>query len=100
MFDKDKTITLSELEKDIPQVMKWWSAEGIKVEHLGYAFQIYGKVMPETGEAFRVEVQSTVEDKDLSEAMLEAIFPEVKFKTALELMNRRVERLEHNNNDS
>jgi hypothetical protein len=101
MFDKDKTISLSELEKDIPQVMKWWSAEGIRVEHLGYAFQIYGKVMPETGPAFRLEVQSTVEDKekDLSEAILEATFPEVKFKTAFELLNRRVERLEDNNNN-
>ncbi len=102
MFDKDKTVSVSEIEKDIPSVMKWWSAEGIRVEHLGYAFQIYGKVMPETGPTFRLEVQSTVEDKekDLSEAILEATFPEVKINTALELLNRRVERLEDNNNNS
>jgi hypothetical protein len=98
MFDKDKTVSLSELEKDIPQVMKWWSAEGIRVEHLGEVFQIYGKVMPETGTAIRFEVQSTAEDqnKELSETILEATFPELKFKTALELLNRRVEHLENN----
>ncbi|HEX2471676.1 MAG TPA: hypothetical protein VHJ59_02885 [Nitrososphaera sp.] len=102
MFDKDKTISLSELENDIPQVMKWWSAEGIRVEHLGQIFQIYGKVMPETGAAFRLEVQSTVEDqeKELSEAILEATFPEIKFRTALELMKSRIERLEGNDHSN
>ena len=86
MFDKDKTISVSELEKDIPQVMKWWSAEGIRVEHLGEVFQIYGKIMPETGEAFRLEVQSTVEDarEELADAIIEETFPEIKIKTALE----------------
>ena len=49
MFDKDKTITLSERSKTkFPQVMKWWSREGIRVEYLGQIFQFYGKVMPET----------------------------------------------------
>jgi hypothetical protein len=98
MFDKDKTIALSELEKDIPQVTKWWSAEGIRVEHLGYVFQIYGKVMPKTGAAIRFEVQSATDEqeKELSEALLEATFPEIKFKTALDLMKSRVERLENN----
>jgi hypothetical protein len=98
MFDKDKTISLSELEKDIPQVIKWWSREGMKVEYLGQIFQLYGKVMPEIGAAFRLEVQSTVEekDKDLAEVLIQKVFPEVEFQSALELLERRVERLENN----
>jgi hypothetical protein len=53
--------------------------------------------MPETGAAIRFEVQSVVEDqeKELSETLLEAAFPEVKFKTALELRNSGLERPEH-----
>jgi hypothetical protein len=54
MFDKDKTISVSEIEEEIPQVMKFWSDEGIRVEHLGEVFQIYGKNMPETGKALRI----------------------------------------------
>jgi hypothetical protein len=64
IFDKDKTISVSELEKDIPHVMRFWSDEGIRVEHLGEVFQIYGRVIPETGSVFRVEAQSNVEDSD------------------------------------
>jgi DNA repair protein RadA len=101
MFDKDKTISLSELEKDIPQVMKFWSSEGIRVEHLGEVFQIYGKVMPETGPAFRFEVQSSAEDpeKDLTEAIIKETFPEVESSTAFEMIHdlkKRVEQLEGN----
>jgi hypothetical protein len=55
VFDKDKTISIPELEKDIPHVMRFWSDEGIRVENLGEVFQIYGRVMPETGPVFRVE---------------------------------------------
>ena len=86
MFDKDKTISVSELEKDIPQVMKFWSDEGIRVEHLGEVFQFYGKVMPETGPAFRFEVQSAVDDsenKDLTDTIITETFPEIKLKSEL-----------------
>ena len=102
MFDKDKTILVSELERDVPQVMRLWSDEGIRVEHLGEVFQIYGKVMPETGSAFRLEAQSTVDDPEeqLTEALIKETFPEIKFKTAFDMitdLKKRVERLESNN---
>jgi hypothetical protein len=106
MFDKDKTILVSELEKDIPQVMRLWSDEGIRVEHLGEVFQIYGKVMPETGSAFRFEAQSTVDDPEeeqLTETLIKETFPEIKFKTAFDMINdlkKRVERLESNKGSS
>jgi hypothetical protein len=106
LFDKDKTILASELEKDIPQVMRFWSDEGIRVEHLGEVFQIYGKVMPETGPAFRFEAQSTEDnppEEQLAEGIINETFPEIKFKTAFDMMNdlkRRVERLESNDNRS
>jgi hypothetical protein len=100
IFDKDKTISVSELEKDIPQVMRFWSDEGIRVEHLGEAFQIYGRVMPETGPAFRIEAQSKVENSenvDLADAIIRETFPEIKFKSAFDMLhdlNKRVERME------
>jgi hypothetical protein len=100
IFDKDKTISVSELEKDIPQVMRFWSDEGIRVEHLGEAFQIYGRVMPETGPAFRIEPQSKVENSenvDLADAIIRETFPEIKFKSAFDMLhdlNKRVERME------
>jgi hypothetical protein len=106
MFDKDKTILVSELERDIPQVMRLWSDEGIRIEHLGEVFQIYGKVMPETGTAFRFEAQSTVdnpEEEQLTEALIKETFPEIKFKTAFDMINdlkKRVEQLESNDNRS
>jgi hypothetical protein len=93
IFDKDKTISVSELEKDIPHVMRFWSSEGIRIEHLGEVFQLYGKVMPETGPAFRFEVQSTVEhpENELSDAILEATSDRIHFKTASDMLNRREE---------
>ena len=98
-FDKDKTISLLELEKEFPQVMRFWSSEGIKVEHLGEVFQIYGKVMPETGPAFRFEVQSSAKDseRDLTEAIIKETLSEVDSSTAFETIHElqeRVERLE------
>ena len=102
IFDKDKTISVSELEKDIPQVMRFWSDEGIKVEHLGEAFQIYGRVMPETGPAFRVESQSTVENSenvDLADTIINETFSEIKFKTAFDMLQARVEQLERKQNN-
>jgi hypothetical protein len=44
--------------------MRFWSDEGIRIEYLGEVFQIYGRVIPETGPVFRVEAQSKVEDSD------------------------------------
>lgn len=99
IFDKDKTIPISELEKHTPHIMRWWSDEGVKVEHLGEVFQIYGKGMPITGAAFRVENQITVEEpeKSLTETVLEAAFPEITFKSAfdeLQDLRKRIEKLE------
>lgn len=98
-FDKDKTISLLELEKDFPQVMKFWSSEGIKIEYLGEVFQIYGKIMPETGPAFRFEVQPTVEDpeKDLTEVIFKETLSEKDASAVSERiyeLQKRVERLE------
>jgi hypothetical protein len=94
-------ISVSELEKDIPQVMKFWSDEGIRVEHLGEVFQFYGKVMPETGPAFRLEVQSAVdnsENKDLTDTIITETFPEIKLKSAfvniIKSLNKIAEQLE------
>lgn len=109
IFDKDKTISVSELEKDIPHVLRFWSDEGIRVEYLGEVFQIYGRVMPETGPVFRVEAQSKVEDSDnvdLADAITRETFPEVEFETAFDMLQTRVEQLERkqskstNNSDS
>ncbi len=100
-FDKDKTISLLEVEEDIPQVIRFWSSEGIKVEYLGKVFQIYGKVMPETGPAFRFEVQSSVEDpeKDLTEVIFKETLSEEDSSAAFQSIHelqKRVERLEDN----
>lgn len=82
--------------------MKFWSDEGIRVEHLGDVFQIYGKVMPETGPAFRIEAQSKVENSenvDLANALIRETFPEIEFKTAFDMLqnlNKRVGQLERN----
>jgi hypothetical protein len=95
-FDKDKTIPVSELEKDIPQVMKFWSDEGIRVENLGEVFQFYGKVMPETGPAFRLEVQSVVdnsENKDLTDTIITETFPEIKLKSALVDISKSINKI-------
>lgn len=95
-FDKDKTISVSELGKDIPQVMKFWSDEGIRVEHLGEVFQFYGKVMPETGPAFRLEVQSAVdnsENKDLTDTIITETFPEIKLKSALVDISKSINKI-------
>lgn len=99
IFDKDKTLSVTELEKDVPQVMRFWSDEGVRVEHLGEVFQIYGKVMPETGPAFRFEAQSTVEnsENDLAGTIITETFPEIKFKTAFDMIHelkKKVEQLE------
>jgi hypothetical protein len=63
MFDRDKTIPISELEDHTPQINVWWSDEGVTVQHLGEAFQIYGKRMPISGTAIRIENQTTVNRK-------------------------------------
>jgi hypothetical protein len=102
MFDRDKTIPISELEKDAPQINVWWSDEGVTVQHLGEAFQIYGKVMPVSGAAFRVENQTTVKEseKNVTETILDAAFPEITFKSALQElqdMRKRIDRLEGSN---
>jgi hypothetical protein len=95
-FDKDKTIPVSELEKDIPQVMRLWSNEGIRIELLGEVFQLYGKVMPETGPAFRLEVQSAVdnsENKDLADTIITETFPEIKLKSVLVDINKSLNKI-------
>lgn len=103
MFDKDKTIPISELEKNSPQITRWWSDEGVKIEHLGEVFQIYGKMMPITGAALRVENQTTAKEpqKMVTETILEAAFPEVFVKSAfdeLQDLRKRVEKLEEEKN--
>jgi len=99
MFDRDKTIPISELEKHTPQVNGWWSDEGVTVQHLGEAFQIYGKMMPISGAGFRIENQTTVKEseKNVTETILDAAFPEITFKSAFEELQdlrKRIERLE------
>jgi hypothetical protein len=86
--------------------MRFWSDEGIRVEHFGEVFQFYGKVMPETGPSFRLEVQSTVENpesKDLADVIITETFPETKLKTAFDMIHgieKRVNQLEENNNSN
>jgi hypothetical protein len=63
------------------------SDEGIRVEHLGEVFQFYGKVLPETGPAFRLQVKSTVknpESKDLGDVIMTETFPDIKLNNALD----------------
>jgi hypothetical protein len=56
--------------------------------------------MPETGPAFRIEAQSKVENSenvDLADAIIRETFPEIKFKSAFDMLhdlNKRVERME------
>lgn len=56
--------------------------------------------MPETGPAFRIEAQSTVENSendDLPDTLIRETFPEINFKSAFDMLrdlNKRVERLE------
>lgn len=96
LFDKDKTVAMSEIEKEMPpSVLRWWSDEGVKVEYMGQAFQIYGKIIPEHGKALRFEVSSsTADDKPLDRAIVEAIAPEVKFTSALDELEKRVSEVE------
>lgn len=102
LFDSDKTIPMSEIKEEMtPSVLRWWSDEGVKVEYLGEAFQIYGKVMPGVGKALRFERGGVIrEDKPLDEGILEAISPEVKLISAHELLKKRVEKLEERLGDN
>jgi hypothetical protein len=84
--DFDKTIPISALEEKIPHIRRWWSREGIQLKYLGKVFQIYGKAMPIDGKTIRFEGSiSTKENIQLAQGITEAIQPELKYETALEL---------------
>lgn len=102
LFDKDKTVAMSEIEKEMPSsVLRWWSDEGVKVEYMGHAFQIYGKIIPEHGRALRFEVSSsTADEKPLDRAIVEAIAPEVKFTSALDELEKRLSKVEKSTSKS
>jgi hypothetical protein len=88
--DFDKTIPISILEEKIPHIRRWWSREGIQLKYLGRIFQIYGKAMPFVGKTIRFEGSaSTKDNKQLTQGIIEAIQPELKYETALELFKQQ-----------
>ena len=70
-FDNDKTISISELKKEYPNI-NWHSKAALTMRDISAAFRIYVKEMPEQGSCLRAELNNSFKDsKTLSEKIKE-----------------------------
>jgi hypothetical protein len=70
-FDNDKTISISELKKEYPNI-NWYSKAGLTLKDVSAAFRIYVKEMPEQGSCTRAELNNSFKNsKTLSEKIKE-----------------------------
>jgi hypothetical protein len=89
-YDRDVTISESELLSKYPYIKQWYSKEGVQICTLGHVFQIYGKIMPICGRCLRIEEKVGIrEDVALEQGVKEAIEQPFGFVSAFELLNER-----------
>jgi hypothetical protein len=60
-FDNDKTISISELEREYPHI-NWHSRAGFTMRSIAGAFRMYVKEMPEQGPCLRAELNNSFKD--------------------------------------
>jgi hypothetical protein len=89
-YDRDVTISESELSRKYPYIKQWYSREGIQISALGHVFQIYGKIMPICGRCLRIEEKVGIrEDVLLEQGVKEATKQPFEIASAFELLNER-----------
>jgi hypothetical protein len=70
-FDNDKTISISELKKEYPNI-NWHSKASLTLRDISAAFRIYVKEMPEQGSCLRAELNNSFKNsKTLCEKIKE-----------------------------
>jgi hypothetical protein len=89
-YDRDITISESEISRNYPYIKQWYSKEGIQISALGHVFQIYGKIMPICGRCLRVEEKVGIrEDVALEQGIKEATEQPFGIVSAFDLLNER-----------
>jgi len=99
-FDNDKTISISELEREYPKI-NWHSKAALTLKDVSAAFRMYVKEMPEQGPSLRAELNQSFKDpKTLSDKIKEiAKGDDAEYTPDDYLKDRLSERNKHDDNE-